>query len=215
MIPAAIAGILASNTAHLLSVLVLYQLTLLVAAHPPSRESSSVALISASLHIISPAGLFLSAPYAESFFSLLNFAGFYLYAFSLHVHQNKRPSLRDVTILLSGSLFGVATTFRSNGLLSGLIFCVDLLRIIVGLKSGTPSGDLMSSLRQSVVLVVAGCIMAFGSLFPQYLAYHEYCVSSELHYRPSWCTRRLPSIYTSVQSRYWYFSKLFQVCTTN
>ncbi|KAL8734793.1 MAG: hypothetical protein Q9181_003037 [Wetmoreana brouardii] len=199
----AAAGILASNIAHLLSVLVLYQMTMLIAAHAASYRSLSVAFVAASLHIISPAGLFLSAPYAESCFSFLNFAGFYLYALSLKEHYNRRHSRRDIAVLMSGLLFGVATTFRSNGLLSGLLFCLDLLRAAAGMKNHIRSGDLTSGLRRSTFLVMSGSVMAIGSFTPQYLAYQEYCLAPELQHRPSWCTRRIPSIYTWVQDRYW------------
>ncbi|KAL8703578.1 MAG: hypothetical protein Q9201_003251 [Fulgogasparrea decipioides] len=199
----AVAGIFTSNTAHLLSVLVLYQMTMLIAAHAASYRSMSVAFIAASLHILSPAGLFLSAPYAESCFSFLNLSGFYLYALSLKEDCNKRHSRRDISLLLSGLLFGVATTFRSNGLLSGLLFCLDLLRAAVRMTTHIQSGNLMSDLRRSTFLVMSGGVMALGSFTPQYLAYQEYCLAPELHHRPLWCTRRIPSIYTWVQDRYW------------
>ena len=204
VLAAASGGVLVSNAAHMLSVIVLYQITLLLNANPTSFESSLVAFVTASLHIVSPAGLFLSAPYAESCFSLLNFAGFYLYALSVDAHGNKQHNLRDGAILLlSGLLFGLATTFRSNGLLSGSILCAELVEIVLGLREKVQTGDVMASLRRSMFLFSAGGIMALGSLYPQYLAYREYCVAPSPPNQPSWCTRLVPSIYTWVQSRYW------------
>ncbi|KAL8777325.1 MAG: hypothetical protein Q9194_002620 [Teloschistes cf. exilis] len=193
---AALAGILISAVAHLTSALVLYQLTQLVAARPTSPEALRLAFVSASLHIISPAGIFLMAPYAESCFSCLNFAGFYLYSLGSQYHHTKQYNVRDISILISSLFFGLATTFRSNGLLSGLLFCLDLSRSCVGLKSSVQSGLLPSNLRRMTILVVAGGFVSLGFIYPQYLAYHEYCMIPGYEDRPSWCTKRLPSIYT-------------------
>lgn len=175
-------------------------MTLLVAARPASAESTRTAFGSACLHIISPAGLFLSAPYAESAFALLNFSGCYLYALGLQAHENGRANLRDTVVVLSGLLFGLATTFRSNGLLSGLLLCFDLVRCIM---NDLQAGTLVHSLRRSVFVVISGCILATGFLYPQYLAFQEFCCGSDFKYRPIWCENRIPSIYTWVQDHYW------------
>lgn len=197
----AVAGILASNISHLLSVLVLYHMSILIAAPSPSTGSSRIAFMSASLHTLSPAGLFLSAPYAESSCSFMNFAGFYSYAYSLQAHESHCVNLRDVSVVLSGLFFGLATTFRSNGLLSGLIFCFDVFGCALDFLS---SGGLVQSLRRSVFLVIAGSFTAIGFLFPQYQAYREFCDGTGLQRQPLWCTSRIPSIYTWVQGHYWY-----------
>lgn len=152
---------------------------------------------------MSPAGLFLSAPYAESSFSFLNFVGFYLYALSLKAHHDSRSNLRDILIVVSGLAFGLATIFRSNGLLSGLLFCFDMVRAVVLFRKGLRLGELVSSLRRIMILVTGGLIMAAGSFYPQYLAYFEYCVDAEPTHQATWCTHRVPSIYAWVQSHYW------------
>ena len=79
-------GILISNACHLLSVLVLERLARLLAPPPFPKD---VSFVSAALHVLSPAGLFLTAPYAESLFSLLSFVGCLLYVFS-----RERPGAR-------------------------------------------------------------------------------------------------------------------------
>ena len=210
----AVAGILISNIAHLLSVLVLYSNSKLINETPSSPRSQLFAFISASLHTISPAGLFLSAPYAESSFSLLNFVGFSLYASSLQAHRGGYSNRRDVLVIISGLAFGLATTCRSNGLLSGLLFCFDVIRsmstILEDMQQKAQSG-----LRRIIFLVTAGLLVAAGSVFPQYLAYHEYCIDAQPRHRASWCTHRVPSIYAWVQSYYWYHcssDKPFSAC---
>ncbi|KAL8760646.1 MAG: hypothetical protein Q9184_003183 [Pyrenodesmia sp. 2 TL-2023] len=84
-------------------------MTLAIAASPTSAQCRRVAFVSACLHIISPAGLFLSAPNAESSFAFLNFSGYYLYALGLQAHQDGRANLRDAMVVLSGLFFGVST----------------------------------------------------------------------------------------------------------
>ncbi|KAL8701760.1 MAG: hypothetical protein Q9224_000353 [Gallowayella concinna] len=203
LVEMAIAGIFVSNTAHLLSVLVLFEMSKLVAARPLSHSSIGLAWISASLHILSPAGLFLSAPYAESSFSFLNFVGFGLYALNLQAHNDSRPGLRDTLALVSGLVFGLATTFRSNGLLSGLLFCFDIVNSILPLRSDAQAQRIIADLRRVSFLIIAGSLMAVVSFFPQFLAYQEYCVEGEPEHWAAWCTHRIPSIYTWVQSHYW------------
>ncbi|KAI4108103.1 MAG: hypothetical protein LQ339_002375 [Xanthoria mediterranea] len=203
LVETAVAGILVSNFAHLLSVLVLYQTSKLISPKPSSHEAQSVAFVSASLHITSPAGLFLSAPNAESSFSFLNFVGFHLYASSLQAHQDHRLGRRDVLIIVSGLALGLATTFRSNGLLGGLLFCFDIVKSICMVGGDVQSKTILSRLRRITILVISGALMAVGSAFPQYLAYREYCVDGRPEHRASWCTHRVPSIYAWVQSHYW------------
>lgn len=199
----AIAGIFISNIAHLLSVLILFEMSKLVATRPLSHRSLCFACVSASLHIFSPAGLFLSAPYAESSFSFLNFGGFFLYALGLQAHHDNSSDLRDTLVLLSGLAFALATTFRSNGLLSGVLFCYDIITSIMALRSDVRSGKAKANLRRISVLVTAGILMGVGSIFPQYLAYQEYCVDGKPERRAAWCTHQIPSVYAWVQSHYW------------
>lgn len=175
-------------------------MTLLLAAGSNLTRSPRVAFVSAFLHIISPAGIFLSAPYAESSFALMHFSGYYLYALSLQAHGDGRANVRDFLAVLSGLLLGLASTLRSNGLLSGLLFCFDLASCIVDYLQ---SGGLLRNLRRSIFIVVAGTLVGMCFLFPQYLAYREFCLEPEAQYRPSWCTNRIPSIYAWVQDHYW------------
>jgi Mannosyltransferase (PIG-V) len=51
--------------------------------------------------------------------------------------------------------------------------------------------------------LAAGAMVAAGFAYPQYLAYLEYCAGSS---PPGavWCTDMPPSIFSSIQARYWY-----------
>ncbi|KAK4127261.1 glycosyltransferase family 76 protein [Parathielavia appendiculata] len=189
-VPEALAGILIANTAHLLSALVLYRLGQVI------WRDQILSLVSAIMHIISPAGLFLSVPYAETSFALLSFSGYLLLALSCRAEQ--RPLYRDLYTVLAGILFGFATAFRSNGILNGIPFAWEVLRHLPKL-SQRPT----DTLRQLLALGVGGVFVAAGSLGPQAVAYSRFCSgTSGAPLRP-WCQGYFPSIYTFVQQHYW------------
>ena len=182
----ALTGIAFANSSHLLSVLVLRNLAERLLS---SQGKSTEAFVVSCLHIIAPAGLFLAAPYGESLFSLLNFSGMLFYAKG----SEQRSAMNDVYIVVAGGFFGLASTVRSNGVLSGLIFALELvLNLTKGIKS----------LKHCAVLVVGGALIAFGFAFPQVIAYMEVCQSHSSR-KPPWCSSSLPSVYTYVQKRYW------------
>jgi len=190
----ALIAIVIAHAAHLFSVLVLFSLTLAVFA----QRSAWLAFTAASLHIISPAGLFLSAPCAESSCALLSFVGCYLFTKSLGGNGPVTAS-HDILVLLSGISFGIATTFRSNGILNGLLLLEEAFRTLWNLKTSFQ----ISSIRRLVATGLGGVSVATGFLLPQYIAYSEYCGQSDVNTR-LWCKRALPSIYTFVQDHYWY-----------
>ena len=186
----AIVAIIIAHSAHLLSVLVLYHLTLAIFA-----GAAGTALTAAALHIISPAGLFLSAPFAESSCALLTFSGCLLFTKSFGPNSLGR----DLLVLASGVLFGVATTFRSNGLLSGILLLEEAFRKLYFLRHGFH----LSTVRRLFATGLGGVAVAVGFLLPQYIAYAEYCGQSSSNAPRPWCDRTLPSIYTFVQVHYW------------
>ncbi len=193
-------GIVLAHAAHLLSVLVLYDLGLLSLGKFPHSKRCAMAFLAACLHIISPAGIFLSAPYAESLFSMMAFLGFYLYGQSLSPVEAAHSGQKDLLLISAGLCLGLATTIRSNGLLNGLIFVYEAVVSVHGLFTGQRL-EKHRGVRHICVVFCAGALMGCISFSPQYLAYLEYCVP--LARRP-WCSRLIPSIYTWIQSEYWY-----------
>jgi phosphatidylinositol glycan class V len=193
-------GYIVSNLFHLVSVLVLYRLTRRVM---PPEANNRVPLIAAILHIFSPAGLFLTAPYTESLFAALNFTGMLHYVLAKQTSSalGAWTVSRDAYMLTSGALFGLATLVRSNGLLSGVIF---LYEVACSLPSFLTSQWELHDLRRIIITCVAGCFLLVGFITPQVVAYLEYCTSSDttLEGRP-WCEKRIPSVYSWVQSHYW------------
>lgn len=254
-------GILISNACHLLSALVLAQLAKSLAPPPFKQE---IGFISAALHILSPAGLFLSAPYAESLFSLLSILGHSFYVFSCELPGTSRDYRNDARLLASGVFFGLATTVRSNGILAGLIFAFDVftdltllahryprvrgyglyavslgvlflffawgtglgrqellgwileywhifaigfanVALYLVLQPGLERYDTQSlngHIRKIVISILSGLCVAMGLIFPQYLAFKEYC-TSEAGKTREWCSTFPPSVFSWVQSNYW------------
>jgi phosphatidylinositol glycan class V len=164
------------------------------------RQQSQIPFIASVLHILTPASLFLSAPYAESLFSFLNLTGMLCYAESRSAARLSPISFQEVTYMFSsGMLFAAATTIRSNGLLSGLVLLYDVARYAPQLFSMRLS---MHDIFRIIVTCASGSLIALGFVGPQYLAYLSFCSTSNAAARP-WCEKSVPSIYSWVQSHYW------------
>jgi phosphatidylinositol glycan class V len=200
-------AILLANAAHLLSALVLYQLTRTIF---PGAAGHRVALLSAFLHILSPAGLFLSAPYAESLFASLSFLGQLLYAKSMLAHAEHHALRKDALVVASGFMFGLATSARSNGLFNGLFFLYDAAKTVMHLRSH----PCFSTVRSLLACCVGGAFVGLGMLVPQIIAYANFCLEEQS--RSRWCARWVPSIYLWVQQHYWFVGspgpKLRRLC---
>ncbi|KAH0436366.1 mannosyltransferase [Colletotrichum camelliae] len=190
-------GIVTSHVTHLLAVLTLYSLTLRLFNRKP------LAFLSALLHILSPAGLFLSAPYAEAPFAFLTFLGYNILASASAQNRGSLPwSAAQIT---AGAAFGLATACRSNGLLNGVPFATECIIIVHGLLTNTASpitpASVTASLAALLALGLGGVLVALGSVVPQYLAWVRYCSgASEAR---AWCGRTVPGIYSFVQEHYW------------
>ena len=105
----------------------------------------------------------------------------------------------DAAIVASGMILGLATTFRSNGILNGAPFAAYAISELVSvLKS--PNAF---SLRRLAALGIGGQYIAMGSIGPQVLAYQSFCSGPSATEPRPWCSAWIPSIYTFVQERYW------------
>lgn len=197
VLPLAAAGVALSHLCHFLSVLVLYAMTKNIFG-PLRSDDGAFPFVSAALHIISPGGAFLSAPYGESIFSFLNFAGFYTYSSALLDQRRGDSLLRSAKLIAAGVLFAAATINRSNGLLSGTLFAYDAILVSLRLLTKGFSIDRLSHLLS---ILVGGSIITIGTLWPQYVAYTIYCGADAVP-RP-WCEKMIPSIYGWVQEHYW------------
>jgi GPI mannosyltransferase 2 len=198
-----------SHISHFLSVLVLYQIVYLIGiARPNSKSSSSsaseartLAFIAGCLHVFSPAGMFLSAPYAESAFALLNFLGTWIYVAGFLAKRDGMHSWKgDILTVGAGAVFGLATTMRSNGLLNGVLYLLDVYE---GLRQVAFHDLTFERLRRLGSIGLGGVLIGAGTIVPQWIAYLQFC-GNEKELVPPWCTTLVPSIYSYVQDHYWY-----------
>lgn len=191
-------GVLLSNLAHLCSVYVLYFLS--KGIYVKSDHAKQVALGAALLHIVSPAGMFLSSPYTESLFALLNFSGSALYLRGMSRLYGHSSMSQRLQVVAAGCLFGFATTIRSNGLLSGLPFLYDAVARTWAIAN---HGFSIRRLSDLASLTIGGILVLSGLVVPQIVAYRMYCTNSVAGARQPWCSRTVPSIYAWVQEHYW------------
>ena len=204
-----VVAVAVAHLAHLWSVLALDGLTRTVFS---SGRGEDIAFLAASLHIISPAGLFLSAPYAESLFALLTFLAYHLYVGARWSSKAYHEHHTHAYLVAAGLLFGLATAVRSNGLLNGAVLLDDL---IVTLRDG--SGPLLQArrLRRLTAIGASGALLALGALIPQILAYRVFCQTGHPSPSPSspsmtpntktrpWCSNAVPSVYAWAQDHHW------------
>ncbi|KAK3620944.1 ER membrane glycoprotein subunit of the GPI transamidase complex-like protein [Elasticomyces elasticus] len=197
----ALAGVVISHFSHLLAILAIYRLVYFLTPGSDLRKRQ-LGFATACLHVFSPAGIFLSAPYAEAPFALLNILGLLCYAQAI---ENRFSTFADAYqldasfTLLSGLFFGLATTMRSNGILCGLIFAWDAIATLprLGAVLSTRDGE---AITRVLATLAAGVLVAAGFVLPQAVAFMEYCKDGAT--RP-WCAAYPPSIYSFVQSEYW------------
>lgn len=194
-------GAALSNLCHLRSVLFVYELSATV--FHESSGNSSVHVAIAALHIINPAGAFLLSPYSEALFSSLNILGFKLYLGGLRNYHDGSNFHAEIQCLAAGAVFGIATTVRSNGLLSGTLFLYDAAFTVISLLVDNLS---VKRCRRLMVICIGGCFIALGAVIPQYGVYVRYCTFDTGYGTRPWCNNYVPSIYAWVQGHYWYES---------
>jgi phosphatidylinositol glycan class V len=214
----AVAGVVISHFSHLASVIVLYELSKEVFCvsedekfgtirrkATPRKEleerQSRFAFVAAALHIFSPAGMFLSAPYAEGLFSVLQFLGYYCYVRAYKARAEQWQSTHYIGIMMAGVLFAISTMVRSNGLFSGALFAYDGITNVIGVLWTRDNINRVFHILCLIPVAFASLILLIGAGLPQYLAYQEFC--SDRGERRLWCDSIVPSIYAWVQSRYW------------
>ncbi|PNS20229.1 hypothetical protein CAC42_5679 [Sphaceloma murrayae] len=195
----ALAGSIVAHLAHALTALFLYELTLRsLPEHTVKRND--MARLAACLHILSPAGIFLSAPYTEALFASLNVLGMLCLAMAPRPSAVLTHQVRHFLCFVSaGVCFALASTVRGNGIFSNLAFVVLCLPSLFGFLKNPFNTKHLFVLVSGAIGVM---ITVAGTVGPQYLAWTQYCNAGKAPIRP-WCTNVPPSIYTFVQKHYW------------
>jgi GPI mannosyltransferase 2 len=171
-----------------------------------AHVKSSVAFVAALLYIISPAGIFLSAPYTESPFAMVNMLGIRLFLLGKDLHNRGQYSGGALVTVLGGFISGAATVVRSNGILNGMFYAWDASTCLLHIAQGQAS---FGRVIRIVSLGIGGMLIGAGMILPQSQAYLEYCTDPSIEVIRPWCRDRFPSIFSFVQSHYWYV----HICT--
>ncbi|KAI9691303.1 MAG: ER membrane glycoprotein subunit of the GPI transamidase complex-like protein [Bogoriella megaspora] len=192
-------GVAVSHVSHLLAVILLY---LLARKLTPEGVEDHSAFVAAALHIVSPAGIILSAPYGEALYSLLSFAGTLLFVHAMCAFHGRQTLYQDSIIVIAGALFGFATTVRSNGIFNGAMIAFEFASQLINLPWNLSSLVLW---RKIVALGLAGLLTAAGFVVPQMIAFYDICLDRpRVSWPRPWCGASLfPSVYTWVQDYYW------------
>ncbi|ODQ63885.1 mannosyltransferase [Nadsonia fulvescens var. elongata DSM 6958] len=169
----AITAIVISNICHYLATLTLYYLTQRMFR---GVKAPQLALTTALLYCISPAGMFLVAGYTEAPFALLSFLG-------LLLRDRQYP-------ILAGVLFAISCGIRGNGLFWGILYLYDLALHLYKYH--------FKRKIRTVSIILGGSLIGAMFLGIQYYAYRTYCPERQL-----WCNKPLPLIYSFVQNHYW------------
>lgn len=192
-------GIACSNLCHLGSCIVLYYLTIQVFKTSKlfNKKAQRLALVTSLAYVISPAGIFMTAPYSESPCAFFSMGALYLREVSINRenfrHSNSSNSLKahwvyKVSYLLSGLLVGLAYGIRINCILLGILFVYDLYEF--GVKN-QDRHDSMFALASGFQLFVS---IVISSWYP----YSVFCPA-----RGEWCHYWIPSLFQYAQSHYW------------
>lgn len=176
---------LVANACHFLAAVALFHYTLHVFQN--ARLFSPVRLATAALvlFVLSPAAMFLTAPYSEAPAALCSFLCllFREKAFSLRFGSFRfHPRL----YLLSGVAAAAAFGLRANCLLLGLVYVYDLVFQRKRVCAMWP--------------VFSGLVLGLAFLSAQVYNYYAICSGTA---RGEWCTLPLPSLYAYAQSHYW------------
>ncbi|KAG0379397.1 hypothetical protein BGX24_000562 [Mortierella sp. AD032] len=172
-----LAGVIVANASFVAATVQLY----ILSKELFGREK--FAFLSAMLYALTPSGIFMSAIYTESTFSLLSFTGMLFAARKQY--------------LLAAIAWSISCTARSNGILYAGFIIYDLA---VRMDFSEPIS------RKIFVLAKAGLLCAItwiGFFAVQFYGYSLYCTeTSNIDARP-WCSANIPLIYTFVQDFYW------------
>lgn len=178
---------LLSCTAHYAATLVLGAYTRLVFQDARLFSPQRMARAAQVVFVISPAGIFLTAPYAELAAALCSFACLYL---------RESGTLQGVGSLYvaSGIFAALAYGMRANCLLLGGVYLWD---VAWPRTAGVLVGPGLTARR--IWALAAGCILGASFVASNVANYVSVCSLG----RGEWCDQVVPSLFAYAQSHYW------------
>ncbi|AOA60425.1 Glycosyl phosphatidyl inositol biosynthesis mannosyltransferase [Komagataella phaffii CBS 7435] len=198
-----VAGIV-TNILHLANALLIYEISkeIRIRADFKTSSSSKFELVSALIYVVLPAGAFVIMPYSEVFNSFLCFTGLLLKLKS--ASKDGELIERKLLYLVSAIFFGIAFQVRSNSVLYGILYLIDLVQ------------------RRQRIALFAGASMGLLVAINQFVPYYQFCRIHDFSYwadirssgddfdidlydlgRPEWCHSKLPFLTLHAQATYW------------
>eukprot|EP00550_Attheya_septentrionalis_P000241 CAMPEP_0198290956 /NCGR_PEP_ID=MMETSP1449-20131203/8637_1 /TAXON_ID=420275 /ORGANISM="Attheya septentrionalis, Strain CCMP2084" /LENGTH=620 /DNA_ID=CAMNT_0043989525 /DNA_START=87 /DNA_END=1949 /DNA_ORIENTATION=+ len=211
---AALAALCLNIVAFTIAALALYLMTFyLTLSHCLDRRCNisrceRVAQMSALLFCINPAGVFFTAAYSESIFSMLTFTG--------HAIIASAPNMTytPIRLLIAALLWSIASYGRSNGTLSAVWLAITGLSRIIHLWTDTSidSKSFGKAVLHTIYIFAFHGILVSVVAFPVY--YHDrcgytiHCIGASPDHRPDWCMEEADnnsffSLYGYVQRKHW------------
>lgn len=185
-------SVLWTNLFHLLSCVSMYYLALATFAKISMfrQRKRAIALAASLAYVVSPAGIFLTAPYSESLCNLLVVTGLWLRELAL-AKNTVGASFGNVRLVVlytfSGTLVAIAFGVRANSVLFGLFYLFDL----------------QNAWRNHHIQDCVWTIVAGGQIFAAIVVAVWYPYSVFCPERGQWCTWWVPSLFSYAQSTYW------------
>lgn len=174
-----------TNVCHFLAAVVLFHYTRLVFQNARIFSPDRMAWASLLLFVMSPAAMFLTAPYSEAIAALSSFSSLLLREKALALKYGS-ARVNAPLYVLSGIAAALAYGFRANCLLIGLVYVYDLFA---------------RPLRISHILpIFAGLILGAALVLSQAANYVAVCYGTD---RGEWCHSRIPSLFAYAQAHYW------------
>ncbi|KAK6456225.1 GPI mannosyltransferase 2 [Scheffersomyces xylosifermentans] len=176
-------SLIVSNILHFISVVLVYYLSLQF-----FKQNKTLALRSALLMVVAPAGIFLTANYSENLSNVLSFASILSYDKSINPHDPGKNNTKSIVskplYVLSGIFTAVNFTVRANSLLLGIPYLLDLFEF--GL------------VEDAIWCLIAGGSVFLSLVWTSFTAYREFCPA-----RGEWCNNTLPILFSYAQKKYW------------
>lgn len=182
----------ASSAAHFAAAVVLYHYTRLVFSGARIFSPEPMAWAALVAFVVSPAGVFLTAPYAELAAALCSFGCLYL-------REQGAARMSRARYVASGALAAVAYGCRANCLLLGAVYLFDVAETWRA-ETGRVAAPAVRPKVPWWWPVAAGLVLGAALVASNVVGYVAICRSGD---RGEWCDAAVPVLFGYAQAHYW------------
>lgn len=153
-------------------------------------EDEKMSKMTFLLFLATPANIFMSSIYTESFFTLFVFSGIFFF--------QKKEKWKSTLCFVCASLV------RSNGFTYSIFFAIEWL---LNVWRGFGKRSLFYFTKKSFLQLTFHTCIQIVVIFSPYFLFQSYATllyCNQKQGKPIWCETSLPSVYQFVQKHYWY-----------